>query len=110
MESMVLCHCTTLIEHVITMRTSCLDTDFAPQMKWAKLPLIHSVVLTYLTGTLFTAKIYGTLRSAINVFLVCFKLLLTLDLFSHKYILYVIYHFKILTLTLKLLYVNLPFP
>ena len=29
LERTVLVHCTTLLEHVIIVRTSCLDTDFA---------------------------------------------------------------------------------
>ena len=31
--------CTTLLEHVLIVRTSCFDTDFASQMKLTKLPL-----------------------------------------------------------------------
>ena len=32
-------HCTTLLEHVFLMRTSCFDTDFAWQIMLTKLPL-----------------------------------------------------------------------
>ena len=41
LESMVSGHCTTLCEHVISMRTSYFDIDFASQMKFTKFPLIH---------------------------------------------------------------------
>ena len=37
-------HCITLIEHVSTMGTSCLDTDFGLQMKLTTLPGIHCFV------------------------------------------------------------------
>ena len=41
LESMISVHSTTLLERVITVRTSCFDTDFASQfMKLAKLLLI----------------------------------------------------------------------
>ena len=40
LDSMVSGHYTTLHEYVI-MRTFCFDTDFASQMKLAKLPLVH---------------------------------------------------------------------
>ena len=39
LESMVSVHCTTL--HVIMMRPSCFNTNFASQMKLTKLPFIH---------------------------------------------------------------------
>ena len=41
---MVSIHCTTLSEHVISMRTSYFDIDFASQMKLTKFPLIHCFV------------------------------------------------------------------
>ena len=41
LESMVSVHCTTLLGHVIMMRPSCFNTNFAPQMKLTKLPFIH---------------------------------------------------------------------
>ena len=44
LESMVSVHCTTLLEHVTIMSTSCFDTDFVSQIKLTKLPLIHCFV------------------------------------------------------------------
>ena len=44
LESMVSGHRTTLLEHAITMRTSCFDNHFASQMKLTELPLIHCFV------------------------------------------------------------------
>ena len=41
LESMVSGHCTTLCEHVISMRASYFDINFASQMKLTKFPLIH---------------------------------------------------------------------
>ena len=43
LESMVSGHCRTLIDYVITIRTSCFDIDLASQMKETKFPLIHSL-------------------------------------------------------------------
>ena len=43
-ESMVSGHCTTLCAHVVSMRTSYFDIDFASQMKLTKFPLIHCFV------------------------------------------------------------------
>ena len=47
LESVVSVHCITLLDHVIKMRASCFDTDFASQMKLTKLPLIHCFDLGY---------------------------------------------------------------
>ena len=47
LESMVSVHCTTLLRHVTTTRTSCFDTDFISQMKLTTLPLIHCFVRKY---------------------------------------------------------------
>ena len=41
LESMVLVHCTILLEHVVTVRTSCFDTDFASEIKLTKFPFNH---------------------------------------------------------------------
>ena len=43
LESMVLVHCTILLEHFIKMRALCFDTDFVLQMKLTTgtIPLIH---------------------------------------------------------------------
>ena len=51
---MVSGHCTTLCEHVISMRTSYFDIDFASQVDLNKLPLIHcfEIYLLFLTGSL----------------------------------------------------------
>ena len=38
-------HCTTLSEHVISMKTSYFNIDFALQMKLTKFPLIHCSVI-----------------------------------------------------------------
>ena len=46
---MVSGHCTTLCEHVISMRTSYFDIDFASQMKLTKFPLNHCFGLLYHT-------------------------------------------------------------
>ena len=46
LESMVLDHCITLLEHVISVRTSYFDIDFASQVKLTKLPLIHCFVMS----------------------------------------------------------------
>ena len=40
-------HCTILREHVLSMRTSYFDTDFALQMKLTKFPLIHTNITTF---------------------------------------------------------------
>ena len=48
MEAMVSGDCTVLFEHVVAVRTSCLDTDFASQIKFTKLPLIHCFECTVL--------------------------------------------------------------
>ena len=34
-------HCTTLLEHIFLIRTSCFDTGFASQMKFKTLSLLH---------------------------------------------------------------------
>ena len=49
---MVSGHCTILLEHVITMRTSCFDTDFVLQVKMTSLPLIHCFWCPGVRGTL----------------------------------------------------------
>ena len=40
--------CRTLLEYVITMRTSCFGSDFASQMKLTKFPLIQCFDCKYL--------------------------------------------------------------
>ena len=44
LESMVLVYCTTWLMRVIRVKTSCFDTDFAPKMKLANLPLFYCFV------------------------------------------------------------------
>ena len=41
LKTMVLGHCTILLDHVIIMRKSYFDTNFTSQMKLTKLPSIH---------------------------------------------------------------------
>ena len=45
LEGMVSGPCTTLSEHVISMRTSYFEIDFNSQMKFTKFPLIHCFVI-----------------------------------------------------------------
>ena len=47
LESMVLGDCPFLLEHIIIIRRSCFDTDFAVQIKLTKLPLIHCFVFEW---------------------------------------------------------------
>ena len=49
LESVVSVHCITLLDHVIKMRASCFDTDFASQMKLTTLSLIHCFDIHYIT-------------------------------------------------------------
>ena len=46
LEIMVSGHCTILRKHIISMRTSYFDTDFASKMKLTKLSLIHCLQST----------------------------------------------------------------